>query len=38
MSERIFLRLGGRLALGTDSLQWILYKSRAKAWAPSLGQ
>ena len=38
MSERIFLRLGDRLALGADGLQWILYKSRAKAWAPSLGQ
>ena len=38
MSERIFLRFGDRLALGADSLQWILYKSRAKAWAPSLGQ
>jgi len=36
MSERIFLRLGYRLALGADSLQWILYKSRAKAGAPSL--
>ena len=36
MSERIFLLLGDRLALGADSLQWILYKSRAKAGAPSL--
>ena len=36
MSERIFLRLGDRLALGADGLQWILYKSKAKAGAPSL--
>ena len=36
MSERIFLRLGDRLALGADPLQWILYKSKAKAGSPSL--
>jgi hypothetical protein len=39
MSERIFLRLGDRLALGADDLQWILYKSSRKKsgglnWAP----
>ena len=30
MTEGIFLRLSGRLALGADDLQWILYKSRRK--------
>jgi hypothetical protein len=28
MSDRIFLRLDERFALGTDDLQWILYRSR----------
>jgi hypothetical protein len=35
MSDRIFLRLNDRLALGADDLQWILYRSRAAA-APDM--
>jgi hypothetical protein len=27
MADRIFLKLNDRLGLGTDDLQWILYKS-----------
>jgi hypothetical protein len=36
MTDRIFLRLDARLALGADSLQWILYSSIRKDGAPSL--
>jgi hypothetical protein len=34
MADRIFLWLNDRFALGADSLQWILYKSRAKIGPP----
>ena len=34
MSDKIFLRLGPRVALGADDLQWILFKARKASPRP----
>ncbi len=34
MSERIFLRLSDKFALGADDLQWIVYRSRRGGPSP----
>jgi hypothetical protein len=34
MSDRIFLRLSEKYALGADDLQWIVYRSRRKVPSP----
>jgi hypothetical protein len=34
MSDRIFLRLSDKYALGADDLQWIVYRSRSKVPSP----
>ena len=32
MSDRIFLQLDGKFALGSDELQWILYRNQGASW------
>ena len=34
MTDRIFLRLSAKFALGADELQWIVYQSRHKVPSP----
>ncbi len=34
MTDRIFLRLSDKYALGADELQWIVYRSRRKVPSP----